>query len=308
MRRALAHAFRSSSSAACAIRRIIFALLALLGRLALLRSRPPRRRLGHLRPAAVRRDARHRRRHDRRRRRIPPAPPQRASGCSASTRRRCTATAGRPSTGPTRRRSTRSRGSERKTVTLRLEPTQTRDRYSRLLAYVHLSDTEIAQPRPGARRPGVRRPALPAHAAVGLRAGGERGAEEGHGAVAGRQRHPDARVAAAVAGRTRRRRRGPGGLEGPRRLEPDTTSERGRGGYTNPAHSEKEQIHDRSNVPPPPPPAVRADARPALAALPTPSAAAATPARTSGPSRQGREDDGDARAPACRSSSASSAH
>ena len=32
--------------------------------------------------------------------------------------------------------------SERRTVTLRLEPTQTRDRYRRLLAYVHLSDGE----------------------------------------------------------------------------------------------------------------------------------------------------------------------
>jgi endonuclease YncB( thermonuclease family) len=32
--------------------------------------------------------------------------------------------------------------SERQTVTLRLEPTQTRDKYKRLLAYVHLSDSE----------------------------------------------------------------------------------------------------------------------------------------------------------------------
>jgi endonuclease YncB( thermonuclease family) len=32
--------------------------------------------------------------------------------------------------------------SEHTTVTLRLEPTQTRDKYKRLLAYVHLSDTE----------------------------------------------------------------------------------------------------------------------------------------------------------------------
>jgi len=32
--------------------------------------------------------------------------------------------------------------SERKTITLRLEPTQTRDKYKRLLAYVHLADNE----------------------------------------------------------------------------------------------------------------------------------------------------------------------